>query len=102
MVLAAATLLVAGALSLRPDPAAGAGAGAGEAGQYAASSVPRISMDEFTRLLEGGAIVVIDVRSRDAYRAAHIPGAISVPLDTVAARAAELKAAGKPVVAYCA
>ena len=46
-------------------------------------------------------VVVIDVRPAGAYRDNHIAGALSVPLDTVGQRAAELKASGKPVVAYC-
>lgn len=92
--LLAALALCAAVLPPTPAPQA--------AGQYATTSVPRMPLPEFKALLDQDAIVVIDVRSRDAYRAAHIPGALSVPLETVAARAAEWKAAGKPVVAYCA
>lgn len=79
-----------------------AAAGAAEAGQYTASSAPRMSMKEFKALLDAGGVVVLDVRSLEAYRAGHIRGAISVPLETVAARADEFKTAGKPVVTYCA
>lgn len=96
---ATAALLVATALPLVPPVAVATASGAG---QYAASSVSRMPMAEFKALLDRDAIVVLDVRSLAAYRAAHIPGALSVPLETVAARAAEFKAAGKPVVAYCA
>jgi len=48
--------------------------------------------------------LVIDVRSTDAYRAGHIPGALHVPLDQVASRADEIRALAKPphqIVAYC-
>lgn len=63
---------------------------------------PRLSFEDFKKGLDSGAWLVIDVRAREAYRNGHIPGAASVPLGEVAARAAELRAAGKPIVAYCA
>jgi 3-mercaptopyruvate sulfurtransferase SseA len=65
------------------------------------ASVPRISLAEFRKLVEAGTVVVLDVRSPQAYREGHIPGAISVPLETVAARAAEWRGATRPVVTYC-
>jgi rhodanese-related sulfurtransferase len=65
-------------------------------------SARRIPMGEFQRLLDRGEIVVVDVRGDDAYRLGHIPGAISVSLDALEVRAAELRDAKKPVVTYCA
>lgn len=47
-----------------------------------------------------GDVTVIDVRPREEFDAAHIPGAISVPLDELAERLAELPA-DREVVAYC-
>jgi rhodanese-related sulfurtransferase len=47
-------------------------------------------------------VVVLDVRGADAYRAGHIPGAVLVPLETVAGRAAEYAKVAKPIVTYCA
>lgn len=61
----------------------------------------RIPLADFKKGLDAGTLVAIDVRSAEAYRSGHIPGALSVPLERVAARAAELRAAGKPIVAYC-
>ena len=71
--------------------------------QYAetAESVPRTQMVEFRKLLDQRAIVVIDVRSPEAYRAGHVPGALSIPLETVPARMEQLRSLGKPIVAYC-
>jgi rhodanese-related sulfurtransferase len=43
---------------------------------------------------------VIDVRPAEEYAAGHIPGAVSVPLDELADRLAELPA-DQEVVAYC-
>jgi 3-mercaptopyruvate sulfurtransferase SseA len=79
--------------------------GAAAAQAPAADSEPSLGRDpmgEFQRLLDESAILVVDVRGDDAYRAGHIPGAISVPLDALEKRVAELRDAGKPVVTYCA
>jgi rhodanese-related sulfurtransferase len=61
----------------------------------------RIAVAELKKLHAAGTVVVVDVRSAAAYREAHAAGALSAPLDVVASRAAELKAAGKTVVTYC-
>jgi rhodanese-related sulfurtransferase len=66
------------------------------------AGVPRIPLAEFRKALEAGTIVAIDVRAPEAYRAGHIPGTLSVPGDQTEARAAELRAKGKPIVTYCA
>lgn len=47
-----------------------------------------------------GAVIVLDVRPPEEYRAGHIPGALSVPLETLEARLATLPP-GREVVAYC-
>ena len=45
-------------------------------------------------------MLVLDVRPRDEYRAGHISGAVSVPVDELEHRMAELPA-DKEIVAYC-
>jgi rhodanese-related sulfurtransferase len=48
-----------------------------------------IKVDELKALLQQGAKAdIIDVRDRDAYEASHIRGARSIPVRTVAERAA--------------
>jgi rhodanese-related sulfurtransferase len=47
-----------------------------------------------------GVFVVLDARSRDAFRVGHIRGALSVPLDQAAAAAAVLSAE-RQYVTYC-
>lgn len=47
-----------------------------------------------------GSVVLVDVRTAEEYAAGHIPGAINIPHDQMAARAGSLPA-GKPVVLYC-
>jgi 3-mercaptopyruvate sulfurtransferase SseA len=63
----------------------------------------RMEMAAFKDLWKKGEVVVIDVRSQDAYQGGHIPGALSMPEDTLNAAAAEkLKRLGKPIATYCA
>lgn len=60
--------------------------------------VPREEL--LLRRAESGDVVVLDVRPAEEYAAGHIPGAVSVPVDQLADRLAELPA-DVEVVAYC-
>ncbi len=62
----------------------------------------RIDWATFKSAYDAGSVVVVDVRGTDAFEAGHIPRAISVPLDEVEVRVAELQKLGKPIVLYCA
>ncbi len=64
-------------------------------------SAPRTTLPEFEKLLHSNAIVVVDVRGAESYRQGHIPGAISIPIESIASHAEELVKIGKPIVAYC-
>lgn len=59
-----------------------------------------VSNDELVRRIRAGEVTVIDVRPREEYLAAHIPGAISVPLGEIGQHLATLKKR-RDVVAYC-
>ncbi|WP_440102502.1 ArsR/SmtB family transcription factor [Streptosporangium sp. H16] len=59
-----------------------------------------VGRSELSRLLENGDVIVVDVRPQAEYAAGHIPGALSIPHDQVAARLAELPS-HVPIVAYC-
>jgi len=61
----------------------------------------RIGIDEFRKLYEKQEVLVLDVRAAEAYRNGHIPGALSIPLDAVEGKIAELRNAGRPIVTYC-
>lgn len=50
--------------------------------------------------LQAGDAVLVDVRPTQEYEAGHFPGALSIPLDTLAARLAELPR-DRTIVAYC-
>jgi 3-mercaptopyruvate sulfurtransferase SseA len=79
-----------------------AGAQATSTGQSIESAAAgRISVAEFKKLHDAGAVIVIDVRPRDAYEQGHIPGALHVPLDWVARRAPEWRGVDRAVVTYC-
>ena len=66
------------------------------------SPAPRMDVAECQKRVAAGKAVIVDVRDAAAYNANHIAGALSVPLDDVAAKADELKKRGKAIVAYCA
>jgi rhodanese-related sulfurtransferase len=58
--------------------------------------------DVHTDLEAGTAgLVVVDSRSRQAWRQGHLPGAVHLPTAEIAARAPELLPAGAVVVTYC-
>jgi predicted methyltransferase len=61
----------------------------------------RITPSDFKQLLAKGDVLVLDVRDEESYRRGHLPGAILVPLDTVATRVAELRQEKRPIVTYC-
>ena len=59
-----------------------------------------VGSDELVRRVRAGEGTRIDVRPREEYGAAHIPGAISVPLAELSTRAGELPRR-RDIVAYC-
>jgi rhodanese-related sulfurtransferase/DNA-binding transcriptional ArsR family regulator len=59
-----------------------------------------VDNDELARRVRAGEVTVIDVRPREEYLAAHIPGALSVPLADLGKRLGELQKR-RDVVAYC-
>jgi rhodanese-related sulfurtransferase len=61
----------------------------------------RLDWAAFKKAYDARKIVVVDVRTREAWEEGHIPGAISVPLDEVEKRLPELRKLKKPIVTYC-
>lgn len=59
-----------------------------------------ISREELARRLAAGTVVLVDVRPAEEYAQGHLPGAVSVPLDTLARWAREAPKR-KQIVAYC-
>lgn len=59
-----------------------------------------IALDELRARLDAGGTVLLDVRPSEEYAAGHIPNALSIPVDELGDRLAELPD-GAQVVAYC-
>jgi len=62
--------------------------------------VEEVGREELLARAESGEVVVLDVRPAEEYAAGHIPGAVSIPVDELAERIAELPDSTE-VVAYC-
>jgi rhodanese-related sulfurtransferase len=63
-----------------------------------------VTRAEVEDLFRGGQAVVVDSRTHAEYAAGHIPGALSVPLDSPERALADLASkypAGQPLVVYC-
>lgn len=59
-----------------------------------------VDTDELLRRLASGGTVILDVRPEPEYVAGHLPGAIHIPLEELAARIGELPP-DREVIAYC-
>jgi rhodanese-related sulfurtransferase len=66
----------------------------------ARGSLETVEGKELLRRVRKGEVTVLDVRPAGEYRAGHIPGAISVPVDELEVRLEELPRA-REIVAYC-
>jgi rhodanese-related sulfurtransferase len=63
-------------------------------------AVHLLSVRELRRKMKNGRVVVVDVRSREEYLAGHIDGALSLPLEEIEERAADLPRSRLQLVAY--
>lgn len=62
--------------------------------------VRRVTTAELEELMKQGKVVVVDVRNKEMYDLAHIPGAKLIPVNEVGERAKELPK-DKTIVTYC-
>jgi predicted sulfurtransferase len=74
-----------------------------------AIDAPRISQQDFKKLVAARNVVVVDTRVEDVYALGHVPGALLLPLEgrltwpeSFEKTVATLIASKKPVVTYCA
>lgn len=65
------------------------------------TAVPRISVADLKTASDAGRVLILDVRDATWYAEGHLPGAVNVPLEGLQQKLAMLKAAKKPIVAYC-
>src|SRR4051812_36626710 len=68
--------------------------------EAAKALVPRVTVDELRDRLAKNEVTLIDVRDADSYLAAHIPGAMHIPLARIDGEIPYLPK-GKPIVTYC-
>jgi rhodanese-related sulfurtransferase len=64
------------------------------------SGIEHVTLDDLQARLANGNVVVLDVRPEPEFRAGHIPGALSAPLDSLDEVAAKLPRR-REIVAYC-
>jgi rhodanese-related sulfurtransferase/DNA-binding transcriptional ArsR family regulator len=69
-------------------------------GYLGADDTEQIDRAELLRRARTGEVVVLDVRPTPEYAAGHIPGAVSIPIDELPGRLAELPD-DVEIVAYC-
>ena len=62
--------------------------------------VPRTPLAQAKQKIDGGSVLVIDVRDVDSYTASHIPGAIQIPLARIEGEVNYLPRT-KPILTYC-
>lgn len=62
--------------------------------------VERISLADAKAAFDSGKAIFLDVRDVNSYAAAHIPGAVLIPLNDLATRLAELDQAAW-IISYC-
>jgi ArsR family transcriptional regulator len=88
-----AALLVGAALGLTPQPASG--------GHAEVPVVVAVRADYVRRLMDlQEKMLFVDLRGSSAFRAGHLPGAISIPIAEMDRRYGELPRAGR-VILYC-
>ena len=67
---------------------------------YLGDDTDAVSREDLLDRVRSGRATVIDVRPTEEFAAGHIPGAVSIPLNELADRLAELPA-DQEIVAYC-
>jgi len=67
---------------------------------YLGEPVEAIARSELRSRMGKDEIVIVDVRPEEEFEAGHIEGAVSIPVDEVSARVAELPE-GAEIIAYC-
>lgn len=77
-----------------------AAAGQARAAYLGPEDTDQVTREELLERVSAGSATVIDVRPAEEYATGHIPGAVSIPLDQLDTRLAELPADAE-IVAYC-
>ncbi len=69
---------------------------------FRAKLAAELGPHDLKHLLDAGnrEVVVLDVRSKEGYRKAHVPGAVHIPFEELSRRAGELDRS-KEYISYC-
>lgn len=59
-----------------------------------------ISLEELNKRMEKGEVLLLDVRPKEEYEKAHIPGAVSLPVEKLREKLSSLPS-NRDVIAYC-
>jgi len=68
--------------------------------EFSFPDIERISLNDAKAALDNGQAVFVDVRDPNSYNAAHIPGAINIPLDQIEEYAQDLDPQ-QWIITYC-
>lgn len=69
--------------------------------QNSEDNAPRITVEEARKMVADGKAIIIDVRGTDAYKLAHIKGALDISLNRLEAGDFKELPKDKRVIAYC-
>lgn len=64
-------------------------------------AVPRIKVEEAKREADAGNVIFVDSRPEAAFKAEHLPGAVSIPLGADAEAKFGQLPKGKKIIVYC-
>lgn len=65
------------------------------------AGIRRIAAEEAAMLVQTGDAIILDVRSKEAYEAEHIKGAVHIPYGELAARARKELTPTRWIIPYC-
>lgn len=98
----ARSLFGAALLALSPTPLlAGEGRAGGPSATVVIGVTPGVVDGPTARKLVAAGVKVVDVRTPAEFAAGHVPGAVNIPHDQMAARHAEVGPPSTPVLLYC-
>jgi len=87
-VLATLTVLLFGACAQNSDT--NGKTTTADAGQTAAAEYKKITAAQAKALIDGGSVIILDVRTQDEFNQGHIEGAVLLPNTDIAAKAATI------------
>jgi len=67
---------------------------------HSPDTLDAVTREQLLSRLDDGTVTILDVRPEDEFLLGHIPGALNVPIEQLAARLAELPK-DREIVAYC-